>query len=160
MTEETQQKEQGGRFYDPNLLVQWFKNGDHPEDNCEVYGDGPFKGMKKEGRVVRYFRMPGLGDKACPKCTKDYDDHGFIEHARNANDNEAGPNYPGMVCPGDWVLKTVVTPGAERYVVKRPDEVMNLGRSSYYAAPSTPPSPDSKEEPGLIKRIIHRITGR
>lgn len=77
--------------------TQWFKNGDHPEDDCRlitpVPGDGePFL---SEGKVVRRFRHPGIsGENLCDKCGCRIDDHGFLEQ----------PNYNGMVCPGNWIL--------------------------------------------------------
>ena len=45
--------------------IQWFKNGDHPDDDCGTFdaGNGPFKG---EGKVVRYYRRPECdGQNAC-----------------------------------------------------------------------------------------------
>jgi hypothetical protein len=152
----------GGRSSDPNLLVQWKKNGDHPEDNCEVFGDGPFKGRLKEGKVVRYFRHPGVdGDAVCPLCNQTYHDHGFLDlRTPDADENQAppdpvdvsappaepygGPYYPGLVCPGDWILKTVITPGQERYTVKRPELVARACVQQPFAVT---PTPTAEEQP-------------
>lgn len=77
--------------------VQWFKSGDHPQDNCgEFYTkeSGVFKG---EGHVVRYYRRPDVsGEFPCPKCGVKMNDHGWIENG--------GDGF--TVCPGDYVLFT------------------------------------------------------
>jgi len=76
---------------------QWFKNGDHPEDNCGTFdaGDGPFQG---EGNVVRYFRRPDVdGRSKCEKCGYIMDAHGWIDTPPDG--------FP--VCPGDWIIKGV-----------------------------------------------------
>lgn len=38
--------------------VQWFKNGDHPEDGNQRFVSGEFAGELYEGKVVRYYRNP------------------------------------------------------------------------------------------------------
>ena len=81
--------------------TQWFKNGDHPEDDCGTFdaGDGPFQG---EGHVVRYFRRPDVdGRRKCEKCGYIMDAHGWID--------TPGEGIP--VCPGDWII----TEGVEHY---------------------------------------------
>jgi len=43
--------------------TQWFKNGDHPQDNCiMIYpkDGGITKPFLSEGKVVRYFRHPEI----------------------------------------------------------------------------------------------------
>lgn len=78
--------------------TQWFKSGDHPEDNREWFEtkeSGKFLG---EGKVVRYYRRPDLdGESFCPKCSKTMHDHGWIDTL------EGGHN----VCPGDWIITGV-----------------------------------------------------
>lgn len=87
---------------------QWFKNGDHPEDNCEtvvpVPGDGePYKG---EGKVVRYFRRPDVnGYTTCQKCSYIMHQHGWIDTLESGH----------VVCPGDWIITGVK---GERYPCK------------------------------------------
>ncbi len=74
--------------------VQWFKNGDHPEDDCKMFdaGKGPFEG---EGKVVRYYRNPDDdGKRNCIKCGTIMHFHGWIDTL------EDGHN----VCPGDWII--------------------------------------------------------
>jgi hypothetical protein len=91
--------------------VQWFKNGDHPFDDClpVVGNDGsPFMG---EGKVVRYFRHPHInGNSLCADCLKEYHDHGFIDlnFDNSAFLNEKfdlfSPKKKSKVCPSDWVV--------------------------------------------------------
>ena len=77
--------------------TQWFKNGDHPNDNCyrpfEDTGKAPTEA--REGEVVRYFRHPDVpGSKVCSKCAQTMHLHGWIDTL------EDGHN----VCPGDWII--------------------------------------------------------
>lgn len=76
---------------------RWFKNGDHPEDDCsELTGRPPGqKNFLSEGKVVRRFRRPDIpGDAKCPCCGKTFHEHGWI-------DTPAGGH---VVCPGDWII--------------------------------------------------------
>lgn len=80
--------------------TQWFKNGDHPLDDCRtvvpVPGDGePFL---SEGKVVRYFRRPDVSDdKACHHCGQIMHVHGWIDTKEGGH----------IVCPGDWIITGV-----------------------------------------------------
>ena len=76
---------------------QWFKNGDHPEDDCGTFTDSqtgkPFQG---EGKVVRYFRDPFVsGETVCDECGKTLHVHGWIDF----------PPSGVAVCPGSWIIK-------------------------------------------------------
>lgn len=81
---------------------QWFKNGDHPQDNCEtffatgkIFKREPFQG---EGKIVRYFRHPDVsGEKKCKHCSITMHNHGWIDTL------EGGHN----VCPGDFIIQGV-----------------------------------------------------
>lgn len=86
--------------------IQWFKNGDHPEDGTEKFLSGPFTGQLLEGKVVRYYRTPDNdGQSECSKC-------GWIMHLHGWIDTlEDGHN----VCPGDWIITGVK---GERYPCK------------------------------------------
>lgn len=87
---------------------QWFKNGDHPEDNCwRPYEDtGLFPTEQREGKVVRYFRHPYInGSSVCIKCGFTMHEHGWIDTL------EGGHN----VCPGDFIITGVK---GERYPCK------------------------------------------
>jgi hypothetical protein len=86
---------------------QWFKNGDHPEDqstlilppNCQIP-------HLSEGKVVRYFRDPNIdGHYECSHCGKLVHHHGWIDTL------EAGHR----VCPGDYIITGVK---GERYPCK------------------------------------------
>ena len=99
--------------------TRWFKNGDHPDDDCETFdaGEGPFQG---EGKVVRYYRRPELdGQTPCRHCGVIMHDHGWIDHRRETE--PLGHN----VCPGDWIITGV---SGERYPCK--DEIF---RATYNA---------------------------
>jgi hypothetical protein len=85
--------------------VQWFKNGDHPDDDLPP-ADKIVAGERTEGAVVRYFRHPDIpGDQECSKCGHLMRDHGWIDTL------EDGHN----VCPGDWIITGVA---GERYPCK------------------------------------------
>ena len=79
---------------------QWFKNGDHPED--DVYrpfeDTGLFPQLPREGKIVRYYRHPDVSGKTiCSKCRLSMHIHGWIDTL------EDGHN----VCPGDYIIKGV-----------------------------------------------------
>ena len=74
--------------------TQWWKNGDHPFDDCGTFdiGEGPFQG---EGKVVRYYRTPDLDGKViCKHCNQIMHNHGWIEDGH-------------IVCPGDYIITGV-----------------------------------------------------
>ena len=83
---------------------QWFRNGDHPKDDpFRAFEDtGKLPTEMREGNVVRYFRHPKIpGDSICEKCAHVFNLHGFIDN----------PDVGQVVCPGDWVITSTVTPG-------------------------------------------------
>ena len=75
--------------------AQWFKSGDHAEDNRKEFigSDGqPFLG---EGQVVRYYRTPeGDGQTACQHCGEIMHNHGWIDTLEGGH----------VVCPGDFII--------------------------------------------------------
>lgn len=83
---------------------QWFKNGDHPEDDSELVIPNPFSTTQfepflSEGKVVRYFEHPdeeGTGKDLCAFCHKIMHVHGEIKATKY------GKKY--TVCPGDWII--------------------------------------------------------
>jgi hypothetical protein len=103
MTSETQAQ----KFKKKPVTVtasRWYKNGDHPHDNCKVDENGKYW----EGEVVRYFRSPDpefAGNKHCPHCEDTYHYHGFIDTLEGGH----------IVCPGDWIITGVE---GERYPCK------------------------------------------
>jgi len=87
---------------------QWFKNGDHPEDDVyRAFEDtGAVPTEPREGKVVRYFRHPDMkGNVVCGHCDQIMHIHGWIDTL------ESGHN----VCPGDWIITGV---HGERYPCK------------------------------------------
>jgi hypothetical protein len=79
--------------------TQWFKNGDHPEDACQLVavprGQMPFM---SEGRVVRYYRHPNMdGQTKCKHCGDLMHNHGWIDTLEGGH----------IVCPGDWIITGV-----------------------------------------------------
>lgn len=87
--------------------TQWFKNGDHPEDDVwrhfEISGESPRE--PREGKIVRYFRNPYIpGTSLCKGvdrknkpigCGRMFHDHGWIDTLEGGH----------TVCPGDWIIK-------------------------------------------------------
>lgn len=89
---------------------QWFKNGDHPQDDpFRAFEDtGEFPTEPREGKVVRYFRLPQIqGEHICEKCGVRFHEHGFIDN----------PEVGITVCPKDWVI----TMDDGRYFAMKPD---------------------------------------
>jgi hypothetical protein len=89
--------------------TQWWRNGDHPEDDCQilrsvtVHKGAPFK---SEGKVVRYFQRPDVpGNSICGYCQGAMIVHGWIDTKEGGH----------IVCPGDWVITGVE---GERYPCK------------------------------------------
>lgn len=77
---------------------QWFKNGDHPEDQSKEMFSEEIGVFLSEGKIVRRFNNPNVsGKKPCKHCSNAMRDHGWIDTL------EAGHN----VCPGDWIIKGV-----------------------------------------------------
>ena len=73
---------------------QWFKNGDHPED--ESSHDPHYK--QPEGKVVMYFRRPDIsGNNPCQECGDAFHVHGWIDTIEGGH----------RVCPGDWIITGV-----------------------------------------------------
>src|SRR6266568_304022 len=86
---------------------QWFKNGDHSQDDCQQFdytdGSGSFL---TEGKIVRYYRHPqDSGDRSCEKCGKTMHVHGWIDTLEGGH----------IVCPGDWIITGVAN---EKYPCK------------------------------------------
>ena len=78
--------------------TQWFKNGDHPQDACEMITGSDGERFLSEGKVVRYYRHPAVdGAKVCKICGKTMHFHGWIDT----------PEGGHSVCPGHWVITGV-----------------------------------------------------
>ncbi len=90
--------------------TRWFKNGDHPADDCfrpyEDTGIAPKFTEPREGLVVRYFRHPRIpGTYFCAYCQRFFHDHGWIDTLEGWH----------TVCPGDWIITGIK---GERYPCK------------------------------------------
>ena len=78
--------------------TQWFKNGDHPEDDL-IMSEG---GFEREGKIVRRWRHPARGrrhpdvggEEVCEHCSQIMRDHGWIKTLEGRH----------TVCPGDWII--------------------------------------------------------
>jgi hypothetical protein len=127
---------------------QWFKNGDHPEDDCymvkpdpTIWAEGEREPFLSEGKVVRYYRHPNVdGAVDCHHCGKPMHDHGWIDTL------EAGHN----VCPGDFIITGVK---GELYPCK-PD-VFELTYEPTLANIST--DQDSKTVNPLDRPVCHSL---
>lgn len=77
--------------------TQWFKNGDHPEDDCfRRFEDTWLEPTEpREGSIVRYYRHPNIsGGTHCGKCSIKFHLHGWIDTLEGVH----------IVCPGDWII--------------------------------------------------------
>jgi len=73
-------------------MIQWFKNGDHPNDNCKLLTGSDGNKFLSEGEVVRRFRNPDVdGQLRCEKCGNKYHYHGWLD------------KEDITVCPSDYV---------------------------------------------------------
>jgi len=102
---------------------QWFRNGDHPQDNCRVIAPtrpGITESFLSEGEVVRYFRHPDIsGDSQCPQeCGATMHHHGWLDQGITGR----------TVCPGDVVigLPRPSLGGEVAYFPLKPDVFMAL----------------------------------
>jgi len=74
--------------------IQWFKNGDHPDDGKETFVDSKGITHLREGKIVRYYRNPDdSGKRVCDECNTHMHNHGWIDRSTGY-----------VVCPGDWVI--------------------------------------------------------
>jgi len=88
--------------------TQWFKNGDHPQDNVwRPYEDtGAMPVDAREGEVVRYYRLSDIdGYHQCRLCAVTMHHHGWIDTLEGGH----------IVCPGDWIITGVA---GEQYPCK------------------------------------------
>jgi hypothetical protein len=78
--------------------TQWFENGDHPDDDCDIIEPAKdsteqFEPFFSEGKVVRNYRNPTVdGQSQCNRCGDFMDNHGWIE------------TLDQIVCPGTWII--------------------------------------------------------
>lgn len=75
--------------------TQWFKSGDHPQDDRETFTGSDGKPFLGEGKIVRYYRTPDLdGQTPCQHCGNIMHNHGWIDMLEGGH----------VVCPGDWII--------------------------------------------------------
>lgn len=83
--------------------TQWFKNADHPKDECTMVRPDPssstqFAPFLSEGKVVRHYRTPELdGQNRCKHCDNIMHVHGWIDTLEGGH----------IVCPADWIITGV-----------------------------------------------------
>jgi len=78
--------------------TQWFKNGDHPQDNQSLIISTKGPSFLSEGNIVRYYRTPDLdGQDKCKKCGEIMHIHGWIDTLEGGH----------IVCPADWIITGV-----------------------------------------------------
>lgn len=66
--------------------TQWFKDGDHPQDNSVKLPNGNMS----EGQVVGFYRNTDDEGRICNKCGHTMYEHGMINTQ--------------TVCPGCWIV--------------------------------------------------------
>lgn len=86
--------------------TQWFKNGDHPQDECYYLDDKSPDRSLSEGKVVRRYRRPDEPlDIRCSRCNEYKGNHGWTETLEGGH----------IVCPGDFIITGIK---GERYPCK------------------------------------------
>ena len=84
---------------------QWFKNGDHPEDEVLPTVGPRGKLWYTEGKVVGFYRAIGTGLEKCQQCQHILNHHGVL----NTLEGQM------TVCPGSWVITGIE---GEKWAVK------------------------------------------
>lgn len=75
--------------------TQWFKNGDHPQDESTPIDKPDGAQRFTEGKVVQYFRSLNIpGGRFCPTCGNVMQKHGVLD----------GLNGEETICPGDYIV--------------------------------------------------------
>lgn len=86
--------------------TQWFKNGDHPQDESEPLPKADGAPRLSEGKVVKYFQSLKIpGGRFCQECGNAMQKHGILH----------GLNGEEIVHPGDYI---VTHPRGHYYVVR------------------------------------------
>jgi len=127
--------------------TQWFKNGDHPQDESRLVEHLGAPPKLSEGKVVQHFRsldamesMDALntsGNRYCPECGNVMKIHGFLD----------GVNGEEIICPGDYI------------VTDRNGLYYRLSRGEFesrYELYAPPPRPGEKPLSSVERRLIRR----
>lgn len=80
---------------------QWFKNGDHPKDDCDQLVGEKGEITAGEGRVVGYYPYEDDKNKICEHCDKPFSEHGKI--GLDLLFNRRAGQGPEIVCPGMFI---------------------------------------------------------
>jgi hypothetical protein len=86
------------RLLRQSLIVyayQWFKNGDHPQDQSQIVEpkDGSPAHLSP-GKIVRPY--PRKSEQKCRYCQRLLETHGLLDHGDGSGQS--------VVCPGDWII--------------------------------------------------------
>lgn len=117
---------------------QWFKYGDHPNDNCEIDENGRYT----QAEIVRHFRNPNpkfAGNKFCPKCDDTYHYHGWLDIGGDGI----------TVCPSNWVV-----PGDDGKYFAISNEEYNIAYLELMASPSLEKEFEQLDLPITSERMI------
>lgn len=79
----------------------WYKNGDHPKDDCETLVSENGSMGKGEGHIVGYYPYLDDKDKICALCEKPFSDHGKI--GIDLLFEKIPGHGPVIICPGTWI---------------------------------------------------------
>jgi hypothetical protein len=76
--------------------TQWFKNGDHPQDESVPLTASDEDSELSEGKVVQNYPETDISpeNRFCPDCGNLMQRHGQL----------AGTNVDAIVCPGDYIV--------------------------------------------------------
>lgn len=78
--------------------TQWFKNGDHPQDETVVGFNGrTMEPMVSEGKVVKRYPHGDAYREPCKHCKNSLHDHGWVDTLEGGH----------IVCPGDFIITGV-----------------------------------------------------
>lgn len=83
----------------PTLIeaTQWFRNGDHPDDESHQIDSSDGSTRLSEGKVVREFKSLNIpGDRVCRICGNIMQKHGELTNSHNDVDE--------IICPGDYII--------------------------------------------------------
>lgn len=77
--------------------TQWFRNGDHPQDQSVAIDSPDGENRMTEGKVVRSFKSLNIpGNRVCQDCGNVMKIHGEII--------EGISDETEIVCPGDYII--------------------------------------------------------
>ena len=110
--------------------TQWFKNGDHPQDESKPIKPSDEASELSEGKVVQHYPELDISpeNRFCPNCGNLMERHGFLQ----------GLNGDEIICPGDYII------------TDRNEVHYRMGRGEFesqYELYAPPPRPSRTEKP-------------